>query len=259
TMTCYADIIKGVLNKPLQSADEAKTVIQKGCTPLMQAFLTSQLLGNNPGPFMADFKKSAQNLSAAMPNSKYATDYAAMITQVETQLAQMQAGGGSGESEGPIQIGQAAPEISLPDPSGKTRSLSALKGKVVLLDFWASWCGPCRRENPHVVEVYNKYKSKGFEVFSVSLDGVDPRTSRGMSAEQVAANKESGKQRWQEAIKKDGLIWENHVSDLQHWGSAPAAVYGVSSIPKTFLIGRDGKVVAINPRANLEEALLKVL
>ena len=256
TFTCYADIIKGILATQLKSPEEAKAVIQKGCTPLMQSFLTSQLLGSSAGPFLADFKSSAQNLSASMPGSKYALDFNNMIVQLEAQLAQQQAGGGAQEA---VQVGQPAPEISLPDPTGKVRALSSLKGKVVLLDFWASWCGPCRRENPHVVEVYNKYKAKGFEVFSVSLDGVDPRTSRGMSAEQLSANKESGKQRWQDAIKKDGLLWDNHVSDLQHWGSAPAATYGVSSIPKTFLIGRDGKVVAINPRSNLEEALLKVL
>ena len=257
TLTCHADLIKGVIATPIKGPDEAKAVIQKACTPLMKALLTSQLLGTNAGAFMAEFKTAAKDLNTAMPGSKYATDYSNMIAQVETQLAQQQAGGGGGGEA--VQIGQPAPDISLPDPTGKVRSLSSLKGKVVLLDFWASWCGPCRRENPHVVEVYNKYKAKGFEVFSVSLDGVDPRSSRGMSAEQLTANKESGKQRWQEAIKKDGLLWDNHVSDLQHWGSAPAATYGVSSIPKTFLIGRDGKVVAINPRANLEEALLKVL
>lgn len=257
TLTCHADLIKSVVASPVKGPDEAKAVIQKACTPLMKALLTSQLLGTNAGAFMTEFKTAAKDLSASMPGSKYATDYSNMIAQVETQLAQQQAGGGGGGEA--VQIGQPAPDISLPDPTGKVRSLSSLKGKVVLLDFWASWCGPCRRENPHVVEVYNKYKAKGFEVFSVSLDGVDPRTSRGMSSEQVTANKESGKQRWQDAIKKDGLLWDNHVSDLQHWGSAPAATYGVSSIPKTFLIGRDGKVVAINPRSNLEEALLKAL
>ena len=111
----------------------------------------------------------------------------------------------------------------------------------LLVDFWASWCGPCRKANPHVVEMYNKYKSKGFDVFSVSLD------------------KQDGKQNWINAIKQDGLIWSNHVSDLQWWQSAPAGVYGVQSIPKTFLIGKDGKIVAVNPRNNLEEEILKAL
>jgi hypothetical protein len=107
------------------------------------------------------------------------------------------------------------------------------------------------------VEVYKKYNSKGFEVFSVSLDGADPRTK--MAPEEMAKRKESGKAAWIAAIKQDGLSWPNHVSDLLHWGSAPAAVYGVTAIPKTFLIGKDGKIVAVNPRDNLEAELQKVL
>jgi peroxiredoxin len=91
------------------------------------------------------------------------------------------------------------------------------------------------------VEVYNKYKGKGFDVFSVSLDRPD------------------GKEAWKQAIEKDGLEWANHVSDLKFWDSAPAATYGVRSIPKTFLVGKDGKIVAVDPRNNLEAELLKVL
>jgi thiol-disulfide isomerase/thioredoxin len=254
TMTCYANIIKDAVKTPIKSPDEAKTRINAGCTPLMKAFLTSQFLGNAAGQYLADFKASSQALSQAMPESKYAKDYAAMIAQLETSLTQQQAGG---EPAGAVKVGQAAPEISLPDLNGKVRSLSALKGKVVLLDFWASWCGPCRRENPHVVEVYKKYKSKGFDIFSVSLDGADPR--RGMSPEQEKQAKEDGKKKWQAAIEKDGLVWANHVSDLQHWGSAAAALYGVNSIPRTFLIGKDGKIIAVNPGKNLEQELLKVL
>jgi alkyl hydroperoxide reductase subunit AhpC len=92
-----------------------------------------------------------------------------------------------------------------------------------------------------VVEIYKKYKSRGFDVFSVSLDRQD------------------GKDKWVQAIQQDGLEWDNHVSDLQFWNSAPAAVYGVRAIPKTFLVGRDGKIVAIDPRTNLEEAVLNAL
>jgi thiol-disulfide isomerase/thioredoxin len=253
-MTCYANIIKDAVKTPIKSPDEAKARINAGCTPLMKAFLTSQFLGNAAGQYLADFKASSQALSQAMPESKYAKDYAVMIAQLETSMTQQQAGG---EPAGAVKVGQAAPEISLPDLNGKVRSLSALKGKVVLLDFWASWCGPCRRENPHVVEVYKKYKSKGFDIFSVSLDGADPR--RGMSPEQEKQAKEDGKKKWQAAIEKDGLVWANHVSDLQHWGSAAAALYGVNSIPRTFLIGKDGKIIAVNPGKNLEQELLKVL
>ncbi len=235
-LTCYTGIIQDLIKSQLKTPEEAKAFIERGCTPLMKAFLTTQLLGQNAAPFIADFKAQNQALAAAMPGSKYASDFAAMVAKLEAPQAQAAPEGGSS-----IQVGMAAPEISYPDPSGKVRSLSSLKGKVVLLDFWASWCRPCRNANPHVVEMYKKYNSKGFEVFSVSLDRPD------------------GKDAWVTAIKQDGLVWPNHVSDLKFWDSAPAGLYGVHSIPSTFLIGKDGKVVAVNPRNNLEEELLKVL
>jgi thiol-disulfide isomerase/thioredoxin len=125
---------------------------------------------------------------------------------------------------GKIATGKKAPEIRLPNPKGDTLSLNNLLGKTVLIDFWASWCGPCRRENPNVVEAYKKYRKDGFEVFSVSLD---------KSADL-----------WQEAIKKDGLIWPNHVSDLGFWNSIAAQDYGVHSIPFPVLVGKDGNVIA---------------
>lgn len=234
TFTCYADIIQGLVKNQIRSADEAKKVIEKGCNPLMQAFLTSQVLGQNPGAFMDDFRSAGKKLADDMPGSKYATDFNKMVSDIEKQATQQLA-------DEVIKVGMPAPEISLAGPDGKTRSLSSLKGKVVLLDFWASWCGPCRKANPHVVETYKKYKGKGFDVFSVSLD------------------RPEGKDKWVQAIKQDGLVWDNHVSDLKWWDSAPAATYGVRAIPKTFLIGKDGKIVAINPRNNLEEELLKVL
>ena len=234
TFTCYANIVKDAFKNQFKTPEDAKAAIAKGCNPFMKAILTSSFLGNSAASFVPEFKQASTDLNAYMPGTKYATDYANMVTQLQNQITQQQ----SGEA---IQVGQPAPEISLPDPNGNVRTLSSMKGKIVLLDFWASWCGPCRRANPHVVEVYNKYKDKGFDVFSVSLD------------------KQDGKEKWVQAIKQDGLVWDNHVSDLQYWNSAPAATYGVRGIPKTFLIGRDGKIVAIDPRQNLEQELLKVL
>ncbi|MCB9307185.1 MAG: AhpC/TSA family protein [Lewinellaceae bacterium] len=241
TFSCYAGIISDALKNQFKSPEEARAAIKKGCNPLMRAILTSSFLGNSAGSFVEDFKTAAKDLNEYMPGTKYALDYDNMVKTLETQVKQQAAQQAGGSGGGPIQVGMEAPEISLPGPDGKTRSLSTLKGKVVLLDFWASWCAPCRRANPHVVEVYKKYKNKGFDVFSVSLD------------------KQDGKDRWVQAIEKDGLEWDNHVSDLQFWNSAPAAVYGVRSIPRTFLIGRDGKIVAINPGTSLESELLKVL
>jgi thiol-disulfide isomerase/thioredoxin len=247
----YVAIFSEVMANPTaMNVERTRETVKKGNTPLMRAFLAMQLMGRNPEPFMADLKAAGAELTAKMPDSKYTVDFNTTIANLEKQLAQAGA-------EEAIKVGEQAPEISLPGPDGKTHSLSGMKGKVVLLDFWASWCGPCRKANPHVVEVYNKYKSRGFDVFSVSLDGSDPRMK--LSPEETNKKKAEGKAKWEAAIKQDGLVWDNHVSDLLHWGSVPAATYGVSAIPKTFLIGRDGKIVAINPRDNLEAELLKVL
>jgi peroxiredoxin len=239
TFSCYVGIIQDLIKNQIKSPEEAKAAAQKGCTPLMRAFLTTQLMGQNAAQYLDAFKAENTALNKAMPGSKYAADFTALVANLEKQIAQQQSGADPNAS--PIQVGMTAPDISLPGPDGKVHTLSSLRGKVVLLDFWASWCGPCRKANPHVVEMYNKYKSKGFEVFSVSLDRPD------------------GKDKWKDAIKQDGLVWNNHVSDLKYWDSAPAGVYGVRSIPKTFLIGKDGKIVAVDPRTTLEQELMKVL
>ncbi len=143
------------------------------------------------------------------------------------------------------QIGEIAPEITLTAPDGTFLSLSELRGKVVLIDFWASWCGPCRRENPTIVAAYTQFKNKkfksgnGFEVFGVSLD--------------------QNKQAWVNAIQADNLIWKYHVSDLQGWNSSTGRLYGVNSIPANFLIDKDGKIIARNLRGQQLIAVLNSL
>lgn len=124
--------------------------------------------------------------------------------------------------------GMEAPEIAMKNPDGKTLKLSDLRGKVVMIDFWASWCRPCRMENPNVVKLYHKYHEAGFEIYSVSLD--------------------KDKASWVKAIQDDGLVWPNHVSDLSGWTSSGGASYGVMSVPTTVLVDKDGKIIAKNLR-----------
>lgn len=130
-----------------------------------------------------------------------------------------------------------APEISMKTPAGKTLKLSSLRGKVVLIDFWASWCGPCRKENPNVVRLYNQYKDKGFTIFSVSLD--------------------QDAEAWKKAIASDGLIWPNHVSDLLGWNTPMTQLYGFQGIPHTVLIDKEGNIIGTGLRGESLEQKLK--
>lgn len=139
-----------------------------------------------------------------------------------------------------LNIGAKAPEISLKNMNGKTISLSSLKGNVVLIDFWASWCRPCRAENPNVVRLYNKYKSRNFTVYSISFD--------------------QQKEKWLAAIEQDQLSWPNHVSELTGWKSTPGKIYGITSIPKTFLIDKKGFIIDYDLRGEaLEKKLSEIL
>jgi len=146
---------------------------------------------------------------------------------------------------GSLKVGQKAPDIEMAGIDGKPIKLSSLKGKMVLIDFWASWCGPCRRENPSVVSAYNEYKDKtfrngkGFTVFGVSLD--------------------TSKERWEKGIADDKLSWTYHVSDLQGWKNAAAQQYGVYGIPMSYLIDGDGVIVAVSPRGEALPSKLKEL
>ncbi|OJJ19461.1 hypothetical protein BKI52_21880 [marine bacterium AO1-C] len=173
--------------------------------PSISALYAANIL--NPDEEFAYLKKLSDNLSKKYPNSRYVKRNAEFLKSIEK-----------------LTIGQPAPNITLKSPEGNDVSLSSLKGKLVLIDFWASWCKPCRMENPNVVKVYNEYKNKGFEIYGVSLDKF--------------------KDQWTKAIEKDGLPWL-HVLDAQ---SLASAEYKVSAIPMTYLIDKEGNILAKNLR-----------
>lgn len=177
------------------------------------------------------FVKVSDGMRERYPESEYPGYIDTQIANIRSQLTAMNA---------ETTTGGLAPEIVLNDRNGKPLALSSLRGKVVLIDFWASWCMPCRGENPNVVRVYDKYKDKGFTVYSVSLD--------------------ENRDAWLKAIDDDNLKWPNHVSDLKGWNSAPVTAYDVTGIPATFLLDKDGNIIAKNLRGpQLEEKLKEVL
>jgi peroxiredoxin len=164
---------------------------------------------------------AADKMGKELPNSLYTKNLVSLAAKI-----------------GPTVEGAIAPEISLKTPEGDMLALSSLRGKVVLIDFWASWCGPCRKENPNVKKIYEKYKDRGFEIFAVSLD--------------------NNAAQWKGAIAKDGLTWK-HVSDLGGWKSSAAQLYQVHSIPQTFLLDQEGRIVKTGFRSHELESLIQPL
>jgi peroxiredoxin len=207
-------------------------------SPAVAVFALSMV---NTETILSD-KKIVEDAKKRFPTNTLLASLTNKLTEIDQQknAAQQAATGGEGEDANmtSVKIGQEAPEFSLPDPSGKKISLSSFRGKYVLVDFWASWCKPCRMENPNVVKAYNEFKNKNFTVLGVSLD--------------------KKKEAWQDAIKTDGLSW-THVSDLQFWESAIVPLYGINSIPTNMLLDPQGKVLAIGLRGEALDAKLKEL
>jgi peroxiredoxin len=204
----------------LGSEKRFKNFIRQNPTSIMSVYSTLTLI--NPEDQYAFADSMLTIFKKTQPNGKFTKALNDRLTAL-----------------GSATIGRPAPDINLETPDGKTMALSSLKGKYVLIDFWASWCGPCRRENPNVVKMYDKYKGKGFEIFGVSLD--------------------QSKDKWVKAIADDQLTWP-HVSDLKGWGSSAAKLYNITSIPHTVLVDKDGKIIAKNLRgAALEAKLEEVL
>jgi peroxiredoxin len=199
---------------------EIRNLIRKHPTSPVSAYLTGNVLELESNLAFADSMTTVFNKN--IPSSRYAKEVPAKVKQTRDTA-----------------VGSVAPDFTLATPDGKQLALSSLRGKYVLLDFWASWCGPCRRENPNVVKAYNAYKDKGFTILGVSLD--------------------DNKDKWQAAIEKDQLTWA-HVSDLKGWGSAAGQLYRVNSIPASYLLDKQGRIVAKNLRgAELEAKLAELM
>jgi peroxiredoxin len=248
----FRQLMAGYISKSIKLED-LRNDIKGEMHPLVAMQVANALFKNNPS-FVTEQQVVNTKLRKDYSDFNFTLRHTQMLDQMENAIA------ASTRRLGKFNVGDEAPDIVLPDPNGKIRKLSDLRGEVVLLDFWASWCGPCRKDNPKVVKTYQKYKDKGFNIFSVSLDGIHPRRLPAYKTQaDIDKQIEASKDRWVGAIEKDKLEWDNHVSELKHWNSEVTKLYGVSSIPQTYLIGRDGKIAAVNPRYNLEEVLETVL
>ncbi len=198
---------------------QIKTLLPEMGSSFIAVFTANNFLSTQVD--LPTLEELADKLEKENPSPKYAQAFIAGVKRIKG-----------------IGVGDMAPDFSLNDPEGKQVALSSLRGKYVLLDFWASWCGPCRQENPKVVKLYEQYKDKNFEIYGVSLD--------------------KDKNAWVKAIKDDNLTWV-HGSDLKYWSSDVAVRYGINGIPATYLLDQEGRVIAKNLRGLALEKKLEEL
>jgi peroxiredoxin len=204
---------------------QQETVIKKFIKENPDSFISLAALGSISGPTgdLVEEEKYFNLLSPAIKQTESAKAFLNSLNALKLTA-----------------VGSMAPEFTQADTSGAPVKLSSFRGKYVLVDFWASWCLPCRQENPNVVKAYNKYKGKNFTILGVSLDRPD------------------GKAQWLKAIKDDGLTW-SQVSDLKYWNNEVASLYRISSIPQNFLIDPTGKIIGKNLRGvDLEVKLAEI-
>lgn len=220
--------------------DRNKFMDDHAASPALVAVTNHLNLQNDAKGELVYLKKIDAALEKSIPNTYYHKSIHDMVISIEEQVKieekQKEAEANKVKMNEP---GSDVIDIVMKDVDGKEIALSSLKGKYVLLDFWASWCGPCRKENPNVVKLYEKYKDKGFTIYSVSID--------------------NNKDKWLEAIKKDNLTWPYHVSELKGWQTPVLADFGVNGIPFTVLIDKEGKIIQANLRGpSLEAKLLEI-